>query len=132
MSDVRWTACEGKAFAILSAVFIAGLASGMVVMHVFDGEEIIAAVTESEQPLEEEYHRQSLMAVEELEAELGLDPEQTERARIILDESIMDEADLLMRMRQVQLRGRERIMDVLRPEQRNDFKAIFHPVVSSR
>ena len=130
MSEVRWTACQGKALLILSAVFIAGLASGMAAMHIFDGDEIIAAVEGVAQTAEEEYRQQSLMAVEKLEVELGLDPEQTQRVRVILDESIMAEAELLMEMRQIQQTGRERIIEVLRPDQRSEFEANLYPVSS--
>ena len=130
MSDVRWTACQGKALGILSAVFVAGLASGMILMHVFEGDKIIAAVESVEQQAENEYLQQSKMAVEDLETRLGLDAEQTARVRAILDESIMSEADLLMQMRQVQQRGRQSILEILRPEQRAEFEAIFQPVSS--
>jgi hypothetical protein len=61
---------------------------------------------------------------------LALDTEQTQRVRAILDESIMSEADLLMQMRQVQQKGRQSILEILRPDQRSEFEAIFQPVSS--
>lgn len=129
MSDARWTNCQNKVLAILGAVFVAGFASGGVAMHIFDGDKLIAAV-ETELSPEEVYQQQSLVAVEELEAQLDLDPEQSRRVKTILDECIMAEADLLMKVRNVQHKGRQRIMEVLRPEQRVQFEAVFQPVSS--
>ncbi len=133
MSDVRWTACEGKALLILTAVFLAGIASGGVAMHVFEAHRTMASAAGSvEQTAEDEYRSQSAVAVEKLKAELALDEEQTQRVRLILDESIMAEADLLMQMRQIQQKGRDKIIDLLRPEQRSRFQTIFEQVSNSQ
>ena len=67
MSDVRWTACEGKALLILTGVFLAGIASGGVAIHVFEAHRTMASAAGSvEQTAEDEYRSQSAVAVENL------------------------------------------------------------------
>lgn len=123
MSEARWTACQGKALGIIAGVFIAGVASGVVGVRVL-GEPIIADADPTP------YAVQSQLAVDELERQLELDPEQVRTLRRILDGSIMDEAELLMKVRLVQQRGREQILEQLRPEQRSRFELMFREISS--
>lgn len=121
MSDARWTACEGKAFAILSVVFLSGLALGAVGMRAY----VLQEPTMSDQFETALHSPESVMALEKLTEQLQLTEDQQHRIHVILDESIMNEADLLGRLREVQADGRRRILGVLTEEQRTRFDEVL-------
>lgn len=110
---------QGQAFGFIAAVFAIGAASGAVGMHIYDVE------ARTPPAITIDYQEDSHAALEEMAKQLRLDDSQRERVQTILDECIMEEADLLMRVRQVQQAGRSRILDVLEPDQREDFETIF-------
>ena len=118
MSDARWMACQGRAIAVLLAIFVAGVASGAVGMHIYEATLVVAS---SENPAVE-----TEFAVDELTSDLDLSPEQTAQIQAVLDEHIMQEADLLMRVRKVQQDGRARILQILSPDQRERFHLLFN------
>jgi hypothetical protein len=122
MSEARLTACHGKAAALIIGIFIAGFASGAVGMRVFDRQ----APASAEDPV----NAQALMAVEELKSALDLDEQQVERLQLILDESIMAEADLLSQIRAIQQDGRDQILEVLNEGQRKKFETMVRQVSS--
>lgn len=110
---------QGRAFGFIAVVFILGVASGAVGMHVYDAEmRTPPAITI-------DYQEDSHTALEEMAKQLRLDDSQRERVQTILDECIMEEADLLMRVKQIQQAGRGRILEVLEPDQRAEFETIF-------
>ena len=114
MTDARWTACENKALAVLSMVFLSGLALGAVGMRAYDrGHPTMSDIHEPAL-----HSPESVMALEKLTETLELTEDQQSRIHVILDESIMSEADLLGQLREVQADGRRRILGVLTEEQR--------------
>ena len=121
MSEARLLACREKAFAILAIVFVAGLATGVFGLRAYDNH---AAGPIVDNPP----HQQTVVALERLNRDLSLTPEQAEKLQIILDEHIMMEADLMAQMRALQQQGREEILKVLEPEQRAKFETMLHSV----
>ena len=120
MSIARLTACEGKALVVLAAVFVSGLALGGVGMRAYEHQR----TTLSEQLSPTLETPDTVMKLQELTDALDLTAEQQSRIRIILDESIMSEADLLGQLRDVQTGGRQQILGVLTDEQRDRFDEV--------
>lgn len=108
-----------RAFGMMAAVFAIGLASGALAIHLYEGQLHEPAV------ISIDYEEDSHQALNEMSRQLNLDDAQRARVQAILDECIMEEADLLMQVRSVQQDGRLRILDVLEPEQQANFDSIF-------
>ena len=121
MSEARLVACREKAFGILAIVFVAGLATGVLGVRAYD-HQAEAPVTQS--PLQQ----QTAVAIERLNRDLDLSPKQADRLKVILDDHIMMEADLLAQMRQLQQQGREEIMQVLDEGQKTKFTVMLQTV----
>ena len=110
---------HGRAFGFIAAIFAIGAASGAVGMHVYElkmGNPPVISI---------DYQADSHAALDEMAKQLKLNDSQRERVQAILDECIMEEADLLMRVKQIQQSGRARILEVLEPEQREHFETLF-------
>ncbi len=110
---------HGRAFGFIAIVFAIGVASGAVGMHVYELKMHTPPV------ITIDYQEDSHAALDEMAKQLRLDDSQRERVQTILDECIMEEADLLMRVKQIQQTGRGRILEVLEPDQRADFETLF-------
>lgn len=113
---------HGRAFGFIAAVFVVGVASGAVGMHVYELRMHTPPV------ITIDYQEDSHAALDEMAKQLKLNDSQRERVQTILDECIMEEADLLMRVKQIQQSGRSRILEVLEPDQRTDFETLFSRV----
>ncbi len=120
MSEARLVAYREKAFGLLAAVFVAGLATGVLGLRAYD-KHARAEPAATTAPKE-----QTLVALERLSTNLELTPEQSQEVQIILDEHIMLEADLLAQMRALQQQGREEIMRVLNEQQKKKFEGMLH------
>jgi len=127
MSEARLSACRGKAVALVAAIFIAGAASGALGMRMF--ERHIASAEASGRAA---YQDQTLIALDRLTNELSLNQDQVDRVETILDECIMMEADLLTQIRELQQHGRERILEVLEPSQRERFRRMIRQDADGR
>lgn len=110
---------HGRAFGFIAAVFAIGVASGAVGMHVYELKMQTPPV------ISIDYQEDSDAALDEMVKQLKLNDSQRERVQSILDECIMEEAELLMRVKQIQQAGRGRILEVLEPEQRENFETLF-------
>ena len=110
---------HGRAFGFIAVVFAIGVASGAVGMHVYELKMQTPPV------ISIDYQEDSDAALDEMVKQLKLNDSQRERVQSILDECIMQEADLLMRVKQIQQAGRGRILEVLEPEQRENLETLF-------
>lgn len=118
MTMARSESCTAKAWAILLVVFLGGVASGVLVQRAaapVTPPEVAGANSQME-PTE---------AVEHLESELSLSQDQTQQVRGILDECIMQEADLMKQIEMIKTQGRERIAKVLDEPQRTKFQTML-------
>jgi hypothetical protein len=123
MSDAKLSACRGKALTVLAVVFVAGAALGAAGMRAFEHGPAHASVPPD---------RIVDVAVKELTAQLELTPEQAERVKLILDESIMLEADHFAQIRGIRENGRSQILRLLDHEQRVKFDRQLYPVAQQR
>ena len=123
MSDVKLSACYGKAFAVLGAVFLAGALLGAISMRAFEHRSVDDGQSRD---------RVVEVAVAGLTAELNLSPGQVKKVQMILDESIMLEADHLAEIHKIQETGRGQILRLLDHEQRVKFERVLYPTAQYR
>ena len=118
MTMARSESCTAKAWAILLVVFLGGVASGVMVQR---------AITPATPPdmTGTALQMEPTEAVEHLESELSLTQDQTQQVRGILDECIMQEADLMKQIEMIKTQGRERIAHVLDEPQRTKFQTML-------
>jgi Spy/CpxP family protein refolding chaperone len=115
---------QGRAFGMVAAVFAIGAASGGLAIHLYE------ATIDAPPAISIDYEEDSRLAIDEMSRQLNLDDSQRQRVQAILDECIMEEAELLMQVRSMQQAGRIRILEVLKPEQKAGFYSLFQQTSS--
>lgn len=128
MADVRVDACRSKALTVLVLVFVGGAASGVIGSHVFQSVVTTTPVVTTRGDLPAPHSD----ALHRLSQELLLDAAQVQQVREILDQCIMHEADLMLQLRANQSSSRDRILEMLKPEQRSKFRAELLEASSER
>ena len=108
-----------KALVVLVLVFLGGGFSGVIGSHAFQDVLKSRFHIDKSVPLGET----RLVELEYLRDELLLDPNQVQQVQKILDQCIMNEADLLVQLRMNQRSSRRRIFRVLTSEQRQKFES---------
>ena len=108
----------GKAVGVLAVVFFSGFATGLLSSNLI---EAFAEERSTEFRIE--------ATLQDLAEELSLNPSQMEQIRAILDDVIMQEAELLGELKWNQLEAHQRITQYLTPEQNqlfNDLIQVAH------
>lgn len=116
MSEPRIEACQGKALAVLTVVFVVGVGSGVLGHWAAAKGGIGNHLTLTADPETVE-----LFAIDQLRGDLDLSDEQVQSIQFILDQSIMKEADLMKQIRDERKTGGDEIRNVLTSEQRSLF-----------
>ena len=112
---------KGKICGVLSVVFVCGVAAGAVGLRVYQAVVPAAPVTAGAlNPASD-----PSAAVEHLRDELKLDDQQYSQVHSVLDECIMQEADMVSRIQALRTEGRERIEKILNDQQRERFRTLL-------
>jgi hypothetical protein len=112
---------KGKICGVLSVVFVCGVAAGAVGLRVYQAVVPAAPVTAGAlNPASD-----PSAAVEHLRDELKLDDRQYSQVHSVLDEIIMEEADMVSRIQALRTEGRERIEKILNDQQRERFRTLL-------
>ena len=101
-----------KVIGAIALVFLSGFATGFLCERIFD--TVFPSPNQGT-----EFRIQATL--DELSSQLDLNPSQMEQIRVVLDDAIMDEAELLSELMQNQLDARGRIAQYLTPEQNRLF-----------
>lgn len=104
----------GKAAGVLALIFFSGFATGLLssnLMEAFEEERSTEFRIEA--------------TLQDLAEELSLNPSQMEQIRAILDDVIMQEAELLGELKWNQLEAHQRIVQYLTPEQNQLFNQLI-------
>ena len=107
-------ASVGKAVGAFALVFVCGFATGL----------LSSSLIESLTPDRDRQFRIDA-TLQDLSDRLALNPSQAEQVRQILDDVIMEEAELLSELKWNQLEARERIARYLTPEQTTIFNRMM-------
>lgn len=108
----------GKALGMLALVFFSGFATGLLTSNVLAPGDTDSFRIEA--------------TMQDLSGQLGLNPSQMEQIRVILDDVILQEADLLGELHWNQLEARRRIANHLTAEQNEVFEGIIQSTLESR
>ncbi|MBH00035.1 MAG: hypothetical protein CMN58_06790 [Solibacterales bacterium] len=108
-----------KALVVLVLVFLGGGLSGVIGSHAF--QDVLKSRFHIDKSVS--LSKTRLVELEYLRDELLLDPNQVQQVQKILDQCIMNEADLLVQLRMNQRSSRRRIFRVLTSEQRQKFRS---------
>ncbi len=107
-----------KALGILALVFFSGFATGLLTSNLMSPGRADDFRIEA--------------TLEDLADQLRLNPSQMEQVRVILDDVIMQEADLLGELQWNQLEARRRISNHLTAEQNEIFEEIIQASLEGR
>jgi hypothetical protein len=117
-------ACRNKAFALLIGVFLGGVVSGAVGLRIYSHQ--VAEARSEPRPID--LDSQPGMVAQHLRQELDLNEVQVAQVEDILDNCIMQEADLLMQIKRLKGSARQQILDLLEPNQRQKFDTVIERV----
>ncbi len=105
----------------MALVFFCGFATGYVASGLFEADSA-----------ERDTQLRIDATLQDLSDKLSLSPSQAEQIREILDDVIMDEAELLSELQWNQREARERIANYLTPEQNRRFVELMQAGVDSQ
>ena len=111
----------GKAIGVVALVFFCGFATGFLANNLVGAD-----------PARRGMQFRIDASLQDLSADLSLNPSQVEQIRVILDDVIMEEAELLSQLRWNQLEARERIAKYLTPEQNQQFNEMMEVAFESQ
>lgn len=121
MTQAGSTVSLTKAIGLIGLVFFCGFATGLLAYHLFWGQSD---------------HQNTTFRIdatlENLSTELALSPRQVEQVREVLDDVIMEEAELLSELKWNQVEARERITRYLTPEQNQQFNEMMKVAFESQ
>ena len=118
MLNPRDSACKVKLFGVVAFIFVCGMATGAFSWHVAQRRWFPpkAPVLSAED---------KTVAMDHFNRELELSEQQARAVESILDEFIMEQADLVARYRTSRTSGHERLNQVLNEEQRKRLKKVL-------
>jgi len=118
MPDPTDRACKVKLFSMVAFIFLSGMITGAFTWHVVQPrwfpQKTAALSADDKAAALEHFHR-----------ELELSEQQARAIESILDEFIMEQADLMSRYRTSRTSGHERLNQVLNEEQRKRLKKVM-------
>ena len=118
MVDPKVAGCKGKLAGLVAFIFFSGVAMG--------GFTMILAERYWLQPRRQALEKaEEQVALEHLSTELRLNDLQTRQVEEILDQVIMEHADMMAQFRTNRLHGHDRIMKILNEEQRKRFDQVL-------
>lgn len=110
-----------KAIGLLALVFFSGFATGFLGSTIFGPD-----------PVQHGTQFRIDATLDDLSTELSLNPSQVEQIREILDDVIMEEAELLSQLKWNQFDARQRIVQYLTPEQGKRFNELMQVAFESQ
>jgi hypothetical protein len=118
MLDPRDSTCKVKLWGMVAFIFVCGMVSGAFGWHVaqrrwFPPKTPVLSAEEK------------TVAMDHFNRELALSEQQAQAVESILDEFIMEQADLMARFRTSRTSGHQRLNEVLNEEQRKRLKKVL-------
>ena len=125
MSSAHVEFYKGKIFTVLFAVFLGGVAAGAIGMKVYHDYVLHDSTLGVDVGTDDTYQ-----TLQHLAEELDLSEQQYSDMKAVLDESIMNEAEMMSRIQMLRTELRERITAILNSEQRDRFEVLLHQASS--
>jgi len=126
--DSRAEDCKGKLFGLVGLIFFAGLVAGGFATHLahrlwIEPKLVSAAVLDA---------GEKAAAIEHFNRELELSQAQAQAIEAILDEFIMQQADMVARYQTTRQSGQSRILEILNDDQRRRFQQVLNEINQRR
>lgn len=118
MLDPKVAGCKGKLLGMVGLIFVSGMVAGAFTMSLAERYWLRPKPLVLDQSEKE-------MAVQHFNQELDLNEAQARAIEEILDEFIMQQADLMAQFKTSRLSGHDRILEILNEEQRQRFKKVL-------
>jgi len=125
MLDPRIAGCKGKLFGMVAVIFISGMIAGAFTTKLVD------RYTDRPKSLVLEEGDKE-MALQHFYRELELNEAQARALEDVLDEFIMQQADLMAQFKTSRLSGHDRILQILNEDQRKRFKKVLQELNNQR
>ncbi len=125
MVDPRVSGCKGKLAGMVGLIFFCGMATGALTMNLADRYWLrppAPVLTEAEKEF----------AVQHFSRELELDAQQAKAMEDILDEFIMQQANLMAEFKSSRTSGHDRIIQILNEEQRKRLSKVLSEMSNKR
>ncbi len=122
MVHPRMDDCKGKLAGMVAVIFLTGMASGALTMSLVERYWL--------RPRALELERQ--VALEHFRGELELNEQQARAVEAIVDELLMQQADLMEQFRNRRISGQDRLFQVLNEEQRKRLKKVLDEMNTQR
>ena len=125
MLDPKAAGCKGKLVGMVTLIFVSGMAVGALTMHLaerhwVDSQRAALSAAEKE------------MAVQHFSQELELNAEQAKAVEDILDEFIMQQANLMAEFNTTRASGHDRILRILNQDQQKRLKKVVSELGNKR
>ena len=125
MLDPKVAGCKGKLVGMVSLIFVSGMLTGAFTMNLaqrywLHGQKPVLSQAEKD------------MAVQHFSQELELNAEQARAIEDILDEFIMEQANLMAEFKNSRLSGHDRILGILNEDQRKRFQKVLSEMSNKR
>lgn len=118
MVDPKVAGCKGRLVAIVALIFVSGAVAGGLTMHLADHRLLKPQLLTMDQAEKE-------LAVQHFSQELDLNQEQAKAMEAILDQFIMEQANLMQQMQHSRSTGHEQILRILNEDQRRRFQKVL-------
>ena len=125
MLDPKFASCKGKVFGMVTLIFVSGVAVGGLGMHLIDRHLSATQDTVLSQA-------EKQMAVQHFSQELDLNAEQAKAVEDILDEFIMQQAELMQQFQNTRISGHDRILRILNGDQQKRLKKVLDELGTKR
>ena len=125
MLDPRFAYCKGKCVALLSLIFFSGMVAGGFSLKLAERYWLHPASLSLNDA-------QKVLAVQHLSQELELNEVQARAIENILDEFIMEQANLMAEFRNSRLSGHDQIIQVLNQDQRRRYQKVVSELNNRR
>ncbi|MBI3698624.1 MAG: hypothetical protein HY238_27770 [Acidobacteria bacterium] len=125
MLDTKAAGCKGKLTCMVSLIFVSGMAVGALTMHLAERHWVNterAALSAAEKE----------MAVQHFSRELDLNAEQAKAIEDVLDEFIMQQANLMAEFDHTRASGHDRILRILNEDQQKRLKKVVSELSKKR
>ncbi|MBI3665057.1 MAG: hypothetical protein HY236_02345 [Acidobacteria bacterium] len=118
MLDPKLASCKGKCIALITLIFASGMAAGAFGLELAERYWLRPGTTLSLNGPDK------VLAVQHLSHELDLDETQARAIENILDELIMEQANLMAEFKNSRLTSHKQIIQVLNEDQRKRYQKI--------
>lgn len=124
MLDPKVSGCKGKLAATVCAIFLSGMVAGAFSWH------LVERRLRHQPPVMTEAEKQ--LTVQHFSQELELNADQVKAVNDLLDEFIMEQANLMQQFQNSRLTEHDQLFQILNEQQRKRFQKVLTEIENKR